>query len=162
MRTGNISSKRLTTQLTSECRTTVSAENIVFSVHQWEEMDGINPSGCSGCYQAWSAKKFLHAVFIVEADWIAFSGFELINANWGKHKCLETPDISSSGRNTELISSFLSDKAATKLPDLSTFPFSFPHQTQLNNLTFSFFQFHREYFLTASHFKRTFTWAWIF
>ena len=74
--------------------------------------------------------RFVCTVFIVKADGVVFRAFKLINANRGKCECLEAPDISSSGRNTKSIFSFLSDKVATKLLGLTSFPYSLPHQTQ--------------------------------
>lgn len=72
---------------------------------------------------------------------MVFSGFKLINANWGKCKCLEAPDISSSGRNTKLSSSFLSDEVAIRLLGVTftwlLFLTPFPN-TDLNSLTVSF------------------------
>lgn len=51
VRTDSIYSERLTAQLTSERRTTEYVENIFFSSHQWEEIDGINLFCCSICDQ---------------------------------------------------------------------------------------------------------------
>lgn len=77
--------------------------------------------------------RLLYVVFRVKAEGMVCSGFKLINANWGKWECLEAPDISSSGRNTKLSSSFLSDKATTKLLwSLCSSLFPSPLHTHLN------------------------------